>query len=101
MIIKIDPSVEKFILSLGMPTAAKTSRTIELLGEFGHRFGMPHSKSIGKGLFELRIRGRQEIRIFYCFHKGTAYLLHGFIKKLQETPRKELKTVLTKLHHLT
>ena len=52
---------------------------------------MPHSKKITGDLFELRIRGRQEIRILYTFYRSQIILLHGFIKKTPKIPPKELK----------
>jgi phage-related protein len=52
---------------------------------------MPHTRILGSGLYELRVRGQQEVRVFYIFTKGsTSYLLHAFQKKTQETPKKEL-----------
>ena len=42
-------------------------------------------------LFELRTHGEQEIRILYAFHRDTSVLLHGFIKKSQRLPQKEMK----------
>ena len=69
-------------------------KTINLLEEFGERLRMPHSKYIRSNLFELRVRGKQEIRIFYCFGKNGAYLLHGFIKKSQNTPNREIVQAL-------
>ncbi|MBU1179983.1 type II toxin-antitoxin system RelE/ParE family toxin, partial [Patescibacteria group bacterium] len=42
---------------------------------------LPHAKKVDKSIFELRIRGRQEARIFYAFHKNEIILLHGFVKK--------------------
>jgi len=70
---------------------ADYARTIELLIEFGLR--MPHSRAMGGGLFELRVRGREGIgRAFYCFVVGQRIvILHGFIKKTQETPEQELR----------
>jgi phage-related protein len=57
--------------------------------------GLPHSKALGGGLYELRIRGKEEIRIFYCFLKGkTICLLHAFKKQTQETPTKDLQLAL-------
>jgi len=56
--------LEKFIQSLEKSTIAKTLRTIDLLEKFGYDLKFPHSKKIAKNLLELRIRGRQEIRIF-------------------------------------
>src|SRR3989338_2150138 len=101
MEVKSNPSVDKFILSLEISVAAKVVKTVILLKEFGHRLTMPQSKSLGNGLFELRIRGSKEIRIFYCFHERFAQLLHGFVKKTQQTPRKELNTAVAKLRMLT
>jgi len=61
--------------------------------EFGPNLGMPHSRSMGGGLFELRPHGREGIgRAFYCFVVGQrVIILHAFIKKTQGTPKKELK----------
>lgn len=84
-------SVETLLSSLTDKEVAKAIRTIELLQEFGNNLGMPHSKHLSDGLLELRVRGTREIRVFYCFHKNKAYLLHAFIKKKQKTPTKELK----------
>lgn len=99
-VVLFDKKVKQFVNDLEMPTAAKIFRMFELLERFGHTLGMPHSKYIDKGLFELRIRGTQEIRILYTFHKGAAILLHGFIKKAQHIPRKELEQARQKLSTL-
>lgn len=64
-----DNTLEKFILSLEKITIAKVLRTIDLLEQFGFKLGPPHTKKIAHNLFELRIRGRQEVRIFYTFSK--------------------------------
>ena len=92
-----DTSLEKFIKSLQKPTIAKVLRTIDLLETFGQKLGPPHTKKISARLFELRISGRQEVRILYSFHKLQIFLLHGFVKKSQKTPRKEIKVALQKL----
>lgn len=67
---------------------------------FGHTLGLPHSKKVHAKLFELRSRGKQEVRIFYAFHKDAAVLLHGFVKKSRRIPKKEIRTALQKLQHL-
>ena len=85
-----DNKLERFIESLEKITIAKVLRTIDLLEKFGHQLEMPHSKIIGTGMLELRIRGMQEVRIFYTFHNGAAVLLHGYIKKTDRIPVKEL-----------
>ncbi len=92
-----DTSLEKFIKSLQKPTIAKVLRTLDLLEQFGSKLGPPHTKKISTNLFELRVSGKQEIRIFYVFHKSDIFLLHGFIKKSQKAPRKEIKAAIQKL----
>lgn len=101
MQIHIEDEVQKFIESLETQTIAKTLRTIDLLERFGNKLTMPHSKKISVSLFEIRMRGQQEVRIFYCFHKGIICLLHGFIKKSQKTPNKELRSAQAKYKALT
>lgn len=101
MQVHIDDEVQKFIESLETQTIAKTLRTIDLLEKFGNKLTLPHSKKIAGGLFELRMRGKQEVRIFYCFHKDVICLLHGFTKKSQKTPNKELRLAQAKYKALT
>jgi hypothetical protein len=62
------------------------------LMEFGPNLRMPHSRTMGDGLFELRPRGREGIgRTLYCYVNGQRIMvLHAFVKKTQETPEKEL-----------
>lgn len=92
-----DSHLEIFISSLEPETVAKILRTIDLLQMFGHRLTSPHSKKINPRLFELRIRGKQEVRILYAFHKDGAVLLHGFAKKTRRIPQRELATAMGKL----
>jgi phage-related protein len=68
-------------------------RLVELLMEFGPNLRMPHSRPMGGGLFELRLRGREGAgRAFYCFVVGQRIvILHAFVKKTQGTPEQELR----------
>lgn len=61
--------------------------------EFGANPGMPHTRAMSDGLFELRIKGKEGIaRVFYCTLVGQRIvMLHGFVKKSEKTPPKELK----------
>ncbi len=72
---------------------ADYARLVELLMEFGPDVRMPHSRTMGDGLFELRPRGREGIgRALYCFLVGQQVIvLHGFIKKSQATPKRDLE----------
>lgn len=82
--------IEKFFYSLEEFTFAKIIRMITRLERFGNHLGMPHSKMLMSGIFELRIRGVQEIRILYTFHNNSAVLLNGFIKKTSKTPERNI-----------
>ena len=83
--------IKDFIDKLQQNTQAKLGRQLELLELYGHELGMPHAKALGGGLMELRVRGRQEVRVFYVFVVDQRiYLLHAFVKKTQATPKKEL-----------
>ena len=83
--------VEDFLDTLETDTTAAVSRAIIRLENYGRNITMPHSKYIGDGLYELRIKGRQSIRIFYSFRRDGIYLLHAFIKKQDRIPIRELE----------
>jgi len=86
----VDESVTRFIKTLEKNSQAKTLRVLELLEEYRSKLGMPHSKALGEGLFELRVRGKQEARLLYGFRRDSVIIAHGFVKKTQRIPIKEL-----------
>jgi phage-related protein len=93
--------VEEFIVSKSPQTKAKIAHLINLLEIHGNILSMPHSKQLTKGLYELRIRGKEEIRILYCFKDKNIYLLHGFKKETKKTPNKEIEIALKRIKLLT
>jgi len=93
--------IEKFLLSLEKSTQSKVGKQIKMLQEFGNILGMPYSKQIGRRLYELRIRGNQEVRILYTFYSNRAYIVHAFVKKTQKTPAKEIWLALERIKLLT
>ena len=60
----------------------------------GPDLGMPHTRPLGKGLFELRLKSKEGIgRVFFCTRPDRRIMmLHSFVKKSAKTPAKELKT---------
>ncbi len=91
-IIDYNQNLAKFTNKLDNVTQSKVTQMINLLEDYAYTLRMPYSKSIDTtNLFELRIRGKQEIRIFYCFYENKIILLHYFIKKSQRTPLNEVK----------
>ena len=74
-------------------------RLVMLMEQYGADLRLPHSRAMGDSLFELRCKGPEGIgRAFYCTMVGREIVvLHGFIKKTQETPERELKTARKRL----
>jgi phage-related protein len=93
-------SVESFVTTLTSVEVAKLLHVVELLEQFGNHLGLPHSRHMGDGLLELRIRGKREIRILYCFHMKSAVLLHVFVKKSEKTQATELATAFSRMRNL-
>ena len=58
---------------------------------------MPHAKKFENYLYELRIRGKEEIRIIYGFKGKTIYLLHGFKKTKTENAPERNRNRKTKI----
>ncbi len=92
--------VMTFLYSLPGKHRAKAIWEIDLLEEHGLSLKMPYVKNIQgekyRGLMELRVQQGNDIsRIFYFLPIGNKFvLLHGFVKKDQKTPKKELETAL-------
>ena len=85
--------LEEEILNLPAGLLAKYLRLTDIMLEFGANLGMPHTKSLKGGLFELRVKSKEGIaRAFFCTKVGKKIIMpHSFIKKSQNTPKKELK----------
>lgn len=93
--------VKDSIRSLERTTMSKVARFLNLLRHEGPFLAMPYSKKITSKIFELRIHGKQEMRIFYTFQDDCVYILHIFQKKSQKTPLKEIRTAEFRLKSLT
>ena len=60
--------------------------------EFGWPVGMPVCKPLGRGMYEVRSNLKDNIaRVIFCIEEDMMILLHGFIKKSQKTPDKEIE----------
>jgi phage-related protein len=87
-----DRRVEADILAFPSGFLARFLRYAERMEMFGPDLGMPHTRAMGGGLFELRIKAAEGIaRVFYCTVVDRRIVfLHQFVKKTEKTPRKEL-----------
>jgi phage-related protein len=86
-------AIESFVLGLPAGLLARYLRLTDMMLKFGAHLGMPHTRAMSNGLFELRIKGKEGVaRVFYCTLVGQRIvMLHGFVKKSEKTPPKELK----------
>lgn len=86
-------SLEEEILGLPAGFVARFLRYAERMEVYGPDLGMPHTRAMGGGLFELRLKADEGIaRIMFCtLKKREIVMLHQFTKKSEKTPRKELE----------
>ena len=81
-----------FLNSLDSKMRAKLVDQIKYLQEVGHLIRPPRSEHLQGEIYELRAQSNGNIsRILYFFVIGNkAVLTHGFIKKTQKTPQREI-----------
>ena len=80
----------------------KALRILSHIEEFGLSYAIPHIKKLaGTPLWEIRILGRDSVRILYVAkHEKQILLLHAFIKKTNKTPRKEINIGIVRLSEI-
>ena len=85
-------AVQEQILDLPDTLAARYIVLTRRMAAIGPNLGEPHTKAMGEGLFELRLKGAEGIaRVFYCTLIGRRIvMLHSFVKKTDRTPKREL-----------
>ena len=93
-------SVKDFIGEQDPTIRSKIALSILLLKNQGPFLKPPYIKKLQDKLYELRISGITQIRIFYTIHHSEYYLLHAFTKKTQKTPNRELKIAVDRMKKL-
>jgi phage-related protein len=95
-------ALEQEVLQLPAGFVARFLRYAERMEIYGPDLGMPHTRAMGGGLFELRLKAAEGIaRVFYCMLVGRRIvMLHQFIKKSEKTPRKELEIAKRRMKEL-
>jgi phage-related protein len=85
--------VKKFFNSLSPSARAKIVKLIDLLSDYGVLLKEPYTKQVRGKIRELRIKDSQgAVRILYFTFTGKRFiLLHGFIKKTNKIPEKEIE----------
>lgn len=95
-------SLQNEILDLPAGFLARFLRYADRMELYGPDLGMPHTRAMGEGLFELRLKVAEGIaRVFYCTMIGKKIvMLHQFIKKTDKTPPKELAIAKRRLKEI-
>jgi phage-related protein len=94
--------LQRAILGLPAGIQARYIHLTQRMLTFGPNLGMPHSRAMGKGLFELRLKSKEGIgRVFYCTLPGQRIMmLHAFVKKSQKTPVQELDVARARMEEV-
>jgi phage-related protein len=95
-------SLQNEILDLPAGFLARFLRYADRMELYGPDLGMPHTRAMGEGLFELRLKAAGGIaRVFYCtMIRKRIVVLHQFIKKTDKTPPKELAIARRRLKEI-
>lgn len=96
----VNAKAEEELLSLSADLKAKFLHVTEMLMAFGpHNVGLPHVRPLENKLWELRLKGKDNIaRSIYVLASGRRLVvLRTFIKKTQKTPPSELKIAYMRL----
>ncbi|SJZ76819.1 Phage-related protein [Trichlorobacter thiogenes] len=95
-------SVQAEILALPSGFLARYLRYSDRMEVYGADLGMPHTRAMGDGLFELRLKSSEGIaRVFYCTVVGNKIvMLHQFTKKTDKTPARELSTAKRRMKEI-
>ncbi len=81
---------------------ARFLRMAELMTAHGPDLGMPHTRAMGGGLFEIRAKASEGIgRAFYCTVIGRRIvILHAIVKKSQKTPPAALELARKRMREI-
>ena len=94
--------VEKETLAFPSGILANAIHIMEMIEEYGPNIGMPQTRNMGDGLYEIRAKGKEGIgrSFFAVVIEDEIVILNSFIKKSQKTPKKELDKARKRLKEL-
>jgi len=95
-------AVQMAVLALPSTLLARYVALSKRMQDHGPNLGEPHSKALGGGLFELRLKGAEGIaRVCYCtLAQQQIVMLHCFVKKSQKTPAADLRLATIRLNEV-
>ena len=89
--VELSREVEKWYLGLSNFGSAEADVALERLRQRGNQLGMPHSRSLSKGLFELRFQCEANaVRVTYIFDVRRRVVTLTQFKKQKNNEQKEI-----------
>ena len=100
-IVYYSEAVRQWVDGLPAGLRAYYARITERMMQYGPYLGMPYVRSLGKGLNEIRAMGKEGIaRVFFATRSEKIVILHGFVKKTDKTPKREMDTARRRLKEI-
>ena len=99
----LDERLESWLNDIPKDIKARIISIVDLLVEHGpQNVREPYVKHLQGKLYEIRAKGKDGIaRVFYFTMTGQRIvLLHGFIKKTQKTPKRELAIAVVRMKEI-
>lgn len=81
-----------YLDSLDVKSRAKVLRAITIVEDFGAHSPPGYIDHLGDGIYELRVKFSSNIFrcLYFHFHNNKYIITHGFTKKTQKTPSREI-----------
>ncbi len=94
--------IKEWLDALGNEPKAEIFRIFEMLSKYGTELGLPFVRPIESKIYEVRAKDKSGIyRVLYFAYKDKTFvMLHGFVKKTQATPRKEIDTAIKRMKEI-
>ena len=98
-IIYYNEELQNEILAFPAGIQARYIHLTERMCVYGANLGMPHTRAMKGGLFELRMKSKEGIgRVLFCtLVNKRIVMLHSFIKKTEKTPTNDLKLAISRM----
>jgi phage-related protein len=95
-------ALQRELLDLPATLQARYVHLTARMEAYGADLGMPHTRAMGEGLSELRLKGAEGIaRVLYCtLPDRRIVMLHQFVKKSEKTPPRELAVARRRLKEI-
>lgn len=92
-------SLQNELVALPTGIQARYLRLADRMRRYGPNLGMPHTRALPDGLFEIRAKSKEGIgRVFYCTLAGKRIvILDVCIKKSEKTPPHVLERAYSRM----